>query len=149
MCVCVPVEHFRYSWGGTGTHPVRLSIMNYDFHWIGPYADSIIEAQCLVCVCVSVPSQNTHFRVSGRPMVKDCSPNIVLQWHNWKKVIVKTPGFAPPPKKNTNFWLSCRLLVKGFIPIIDLQWNNFQNEGVFGFSLPKLLKCTVLVSYKN
>ena len=29
-------------------------------------------------VCESVPLQNTHFWVSGRPLVKECIPNIGL-----------------------------------------------------------------------
>ena len=66
-----------------------------------------------MCVCVSVPSQNTHFRVLGRPLVEEHIPNIGLSsqffWtppHQFFYVRFWTPlqnralkKFRPPPKK--------------------------------------------------
>ena len=49
------------------------------------WAGSVIELPCLsVCLCVCLPSWNTHFRVSRRLLVKGCISQLCLQSHNFR-----------------------------------------------------------------
>ena len=51
------------------------------FHWIGPLGHRIAMSLFLF-----VMSQNSHFRVKWRPLIKECIPNIGLWWHIfWRK----------------------------------------------------------------
>ena len=44
-----------------------------------------VAMSVVLCVCMSVPSRNTHFRRSCRPLVEDRVPNIGLGWHFFQK----------------------------------------------------------------
>ena len=70
-----------------------------------------------------------------RLLVKECIPNIGLQWHNLKKYIyflssslskiIKMHSFG------SHFRVFCRLLVKECIPNIDLRLDNFRKKFLF------------------
>ena len=115
------------------SEPISLNRSSF-FTELALWAYSVIKSLCSsVClfVCLSAPSQNTHFRLSGRHLVEECIPNIGLGWPNFqpKKAaahfseIVKTQGFGTP-LPNTHFRMLWRLLVKGRIPNMGLRWNN-------------------------
>ena len=58
----------------------RVIIHSSVFHWLGPLGRVSYRVAMSMCLCV--PSQNTHFRVSWRPVVKEPIPNIGLWWPN-------------------------------------------------------------------
>ena len=68
-------------------------------------SDSVRESQCL-CVCLFVPLRNTHFPVSGRPLVEECIPYIGLWWHNFHKkreIFLLKIVLSQPSIRNTFF----------------------------------------------
>ena len=95
-----------------------------------------------LCFCVSMPTQNTHFRLSGRPLVEECIHNIGLQGPYFQKKVgyflsknIKLRGFGPPcplPEKNIPS-VSWRILVKEHI------WASF-----FCHSLTGIMWCQVI-----
>ena len=94
----------------------QKTLVSSCFHQLGPTGPSwSVSRHVLMSVCMSVPSRNTHFRRSCRPLVEDRVPNIGLGWHLKKKrgvqffgEIVKTRDFGPPSKTEASHWPSGR-----------------------------------------
>ena len=107
------------------------------------FVRNICCVRIFLSVCLSATNQNTHFRRSWRPLVKDRVPNIGLGWHNFpKKVfflllsldIVKRRGFAPlPPQTHTSGNKLWRPLVEDCVPNIGLGWHFFKKKGGSNF----------------
>ena len=70
---------------------------------MGPLGRFSHRVATCVCrsVCVSVSSQNTHFRRLWRPLVKEHIPNICMRWQKRKKIFVYFSeinlDWPPPP----------------------------------------------------
>ena len=66
-----------------------MMIKFFTFNWLGPLGGVSYRVAMSVCLsmCLSMPSQNTHFRVSKRLLVEECVPKIGLWSHNFQKKI--------------------------------------------------------------
>ena len=130
----------------------RVGKKNYPWNLIEQpclrlWAGSVIESPCTL-VCLFEPSQNTHFRVSWRLLVKGRIANIGL-WSRFFWMIftdsalrsgsvIESPCLFVclfEPSQNTHFRVSWRLLVKGCIANIGLWSHVFLDDFFVVFQL--------------